>query len=81
MAHFQKKQAHDNTYTYTTNHKISNNEHSQLSNSRYSTYSNISAFKSLNSTCRINELKPKSKIVISNCSTHAYTKRKESQEG
>ncbi len=65
------------TYTYTTARKQDEEEESgSVFSSRYSSYSHCSGIGSLSSTQRINELRPKSKIVISKCSTLANTKRK-----
>jgi hypothetical protein len=64
-------------YTYTANRKGDfDDDNRSVASSCYSSNSRWSAFQSLGSTQRINQIKPKSKILISKCSTLANTKKK-----
>lgn len=68
-------------YTYTATRKGDlDDDNRSVASSCYSSNSRWSGFQSLGSTQRLNELKPKSKIVISKCSTLANTKKKSETE-
>lgn len=67
-------------YTYTGSWREADEDARSVASSSYSAQSRWSGFQSLGATQRINELKPKSKIVISKCSTVANTKKKSETE-